>query len=220
MMLGDLLSWEKSGGLARRFKDHPMGVRRLIDPITNRSMAFGNDLIFENWLLHRFDQQVAELEHSPTPIVGIGLNGARVKAVAHLCLTRKDGRRELHLVFASKAPAGQQRALTSIAKLLGGELVLRSRAAIRQDVVATGNLRYLRQVMTMWSSQGQEIDESVKEQVASAGCLVRGQVIRALQQYEPGLIDSRLGHMHCRGDLVVHFNGSGYGDGTVISRSL
>ncbi len=212
-------AWEKSGGLAWRYKDHSKGVRRLVDPITNQSVAFASDLVFENWLLHRFDPQIVELEHSPSPIEVTSPTGVPHRAAAHLRLTRKDGRRELHLVFKSKAPEGQRRALTSIAKALGGVLVLRSRAEIRLDVVATTNLRYLRQVMTMWGSEGSQIDAAVSEQLSSAGCLVREQLTRAHPQLDPGLIDSRLGYMHCRGDLVIQFSGSTYGDGTVIVRA-
>lgn len=211
--------WEKCGGLAWRYKEHPRGVRRLVDPITNRSVAFGNDLIFENWLLHRFDPQVGELEHSPSPIEVIDPTGMALRGAAHLSLTRRDGRRELHLVFKVKAPEGQRRALTSIAKVLGATVVLRSRADIRQDVVATTNLRYIRQVMTMWGSEGGQIDAAVSEQVSSAGVLVREQIIRAHPQHDPGLIDSRLGYMHCRGDLVIQFKGTRYGDGTLITRA-
>jgi hypothetical protein len=174
----DPFAWEKAGGLARRYKDHPGGVRRLVDPITNRSVAFGDDLVFENWLIQRFDPHVAELEHSPTPIEAVGVMGATLRAVAHLNLLRRDGHRELHLVFKAKVPEGQRRALASIAKVMGGVLVLRSRADIRRDVVGTTNLRYLRQVMTIWGEEGSQIDATVNEQLSvnrpgfRGGCLV------------------------------------------------
>ena len=216
-MMANPFSWEKSGGLARRYKDYPRGVRRLVDPITNRLIAFGDDLAFENWLLHRFDPQVNELEHSPVPIEVIGPAGAPLRAVAHLSLTRKDGGRELHLVFKSMAPEGHRRVLASIAKVLGGKLVLRSRPEIREDVVCTANLRYLRQVMTMWRGAGSEIDAAVRGQLACTGSMVREQLTRAHPQYDPGLIDSRLGYMHCQGELSILFTGVSYGDRTVIT---
>ena len=216
-MKHDPFACHKWGGLNKRYQQFPHGTRRLLDPVTGGAVAFGIDLHYENWIIHRFDQDVVKLDASPAPIEVAAEEGAVLKAVAHLDLVRKSGRRELHLVCKSTEKAAGQARLARVARALDAELVIRPRALIRQDLVLITNLRQVRQTMTKWLGHGLELDELILGRVAQKKLTSRASLVHAFNHCAPDLVDARLGHLHCEGRLSIQLSKVKYGDPTIIA---
>ena len=208
--------FDRWGGLVKRYQGFPHGTKRLIDPISGAPVAFADDLIYENWILHRFNPSVVALHSSPLPIE-VEAGEVTISAVAQLDLRRKCGRRELHLVCKTTPSRPKRRALQAVADALNANLIVRPRELIRRDPVLVSNLRHLRQVMTKWAGHGHEIDAEIARLLTTVGSADRLTVVQALAHFEPDLIDSRLGHMHCAGRVLLQLSGSMYGNRTDVA---
>lgn len=216
-MKHDPFACHKWGGLNKRYQQFPRGTRRLLDPVTGGAVAFGIDLHYENWIIHRFDQDVAKLDASPIPIEVAAEDESVVKAVAHLDLVRKSGKRELHLVCKSVERQPGKTRLARVAKAMGAELVIRPRAVIRQDLTLITNLRQVRQIMTKWLGYGLELDDLILGHLGQNKLTTRASLVRCLDHCAPDLVDARLGHLHCMGLLSIQLSKVRYGDQTVIA---
>ncbi len=207
---------DKWGGSYRRYQGFPRKRIGLVDPITSLPVAFGTSLIHDNWHRARFDPDVVELYCSPKPL-RVCLGWRAFEAVAHLDLRRKSGERELHLVCRRTPPSEKFRALRAVGKLLDAEVIVRTEAAIDPGAIYICNLRELRQRMQLWSGRGSELDLPLKALVAARQSTEVGCLAAEFPDITPQLIDARLGHLHCRGDIQLHLSKEPYGTRTPVS---
>ena len=90
----------KWGGLSRRYKFHHGGAYRAIDPVDGGRVSFGRPVLFDNWLLRRFDPSIDEIVIRPSIISGPP--GHAINETPDLDIYFVDGHREFDQVTGTK----------------------------------------------------------------------------------------------------------------------
>jgi hypothetical protein len=208
----------KWGGRARRYKEFRGAVRRQQDPVTDTPVSFSTDILFENWLLHRFNPRVSELR-LPYKYCLSAPDKTTLRAKVHLDLNWKDGSRELQVVGSDVEVPARLRAL---GKSLGATVTLRAPALIRHNMTLITNLRHLRRQMQQHGHHSAEVCDAADALILNHLRNGPRRVSELWQLAVPapnGFIDGRLGHLHVRGVVIIELEGDLYGDSTTARQA-
>lgn len=208
----------KWGGRARRYTEFRGGVRRLQDPVTDTPISCSTDILFENWLLHRFDPRVTALRLPYKYRLSVADKPA-LQAKVHLDLDWNDGTRELQVVgHDAEVPAR----LRALGKRLGARVTLRSPVQIRENMTLITNLRHMRRQMQQHGHYSvvacDAADALILNQLRNGPrCL--SDLWQAAAPASNAFIDGRLGHLLVRGLVAIDLKGGLYGDRTIARKA-
>jgi hypothetical protein len=209
-----LLNRTRWGGRTARYRENPGKALRIKDPISGTPKEFGQDLIYEAWLIHRFDPAVKDIrighshlgdEFSPESLDCIQLDVAYA-----------DGSRLLESLTVLPASRRRIALLKAVAKSLGAASKARCRADVRASVQHVTNLRLLRQLMQL-HLDARDLPE-LKRVVTASDNLQRGELDALLAGCDPATLDAGLGFLLHAGVIDMDIKEKAYGQATLISR--
>ncbi|WP_374662274.1 hypothetical protein [Inhella sp.] len=141
-----------------RYSKSKRGLERFIDPFSRSILQFRDPLVYDNWLLRRFDSSIRFVDAHQATWSAL-CHGELVEVKPHLHWISTTGRGHLELVVSRGRAAGPKAARALIAVCTAHQLqpVLRTEAVIRSSLEHLQRLDLVRHELALNTQLTQEV---------------------------------------------------------------
>lgn len=141
-----------------RYSKSRRGLERVIDPFSRSLLQFREPLVYDNWLLRRFDGSIRFVDAHEATWSAL-CHGELVEVKPHLHWISTGGRGHLELVASRGSAAGPKAARALVAVCTAHQLqpVLRTEAAIRSSLEHLQRLDLVRHELVLNPQLTQEV---------------------------------------------------------------
>jgi hypothetical protein len=199
---------------ARRYATHPNIAIRFVDPIADRPVEVGNDLIAELWHQLRFNARIARIEVGGGALVVPGRTKPGSRQV-DLVSIDSSGKRVLHMVSKLAVSAASERGLLALARANDATAEISLRSTLRGQAVLIANLRQLRQCMQ--GNRASMLDPHLADGLLAMLPATPAEMARRWGRSQ-SQIQACLGLLYCRGLVHIDLSGDRYGSETTVER--
>lgn len=211
------------GGLKGRFASGKTKRIGRYDPFANESVTFGSELVYQNWLLRRFDTTVLDIDARREPWSAL-YRGKHVEVRPHLFVRWKNQPPCLEIVATNERASNSRslEALEVVARAHGIEASVRTVG----DILANCELLYLlewalQRVCLYARHEGlQWMEKELGFLLRSSGPWNRAAVVSAARcqhnQCEIALVDAALMKLRHAGKIRLDLSSGEYGNGSII----